>query len=75
MTRVERLRAAQVNYEQQLLDLSDPDKRKVTYSIGGRSVDWTGYQRFLLDTIKDIEAQISSADAGDGSADVISAVC
>ena len=66
----ENLQTARENYAQQLADLSNPDARKVTYSIGGRSVSWTEYQRFLLEMIRDIDGQVASSDP----VDVITAV-
>lgn len=49
------LQTARANYVQQLTDLSDPDKRKLSYSIGGRSISWTEYQRYLMDAIKGVD--------------------
>lgn len=74
MTLTERLTAARDNYAQQLLDLSNPARRKVSYSIGNRSVSWTEYQTFLKDEIKDIEAHLSAISAADGSGYVVSAI-
>lgn len=62
-TIIEKLRVAQSNYVQQLLDLSDPAKRKPSYSVGGRSISWTEYQRWLLDAIKQLEQQIAELDS------------
>lgn len=50
-----KLKTARANYVEQLLELSDPDRRKLSYSIGGRSISWTDYQRYLLDAIKGID--------------------
>lgn len=57
------LRTVQSNYAQQLLELSDPTKRKPSYSVGGRSISWTEYQRWLLDAIKQLEQQIAELDS------------
>jgi hypothetical protein len=57
------LRTARDNYATQLVDLSDPDKRKVSYSVDGRSMSWTEYQRFLLDAIKTLDGAIAEREA------------
>jgi hypothetical protein len=67
------LRQARSNYCQSLAELSDPAARKVTYSIGGRSVPWTEYQSFLLNSIKAIDDQLA-LESGGGMADVVSAI-
>ena len=74
MTLVESLTQARDNYAAQLVELSDPARRKVSYSIGNRSVSWTEYQTFLLSTLKDLEAQLTAAGAGDPDATVVSAI-
>ena len=63
-TVAERVANARSNYARQLEELSDPLKRKVSYSVGGRSVSWTEYQRFLLDMIRDLDKYGSDGDAG-----------
>ena len=68
----EYLVTARSNYCRSLAELSDPLARKVSYSIGGRSMSWTEYQRFLLDGIKAIDEQIAYAAIGIGSDEVIS---
>jgi hypothetical protein len=60
------LRTAQANYAQQLAELSDPAKRKVSYSVGGRSISWTEYQTTLLNLIKDLDKQIATAETAPG---------
>lgn len=62
---VAKLVKARANYVQQLLDLSDPCRKKPTYSIAGRSVPWTEYQAFLKQQITDLDAMIAAA-GGDG---------
>lgn len=61
----EHLQTARANYAQQVAELSDPAARKVSYSIDGRSVSWTDYQRFLLDQIRAIDAQLANDDPGE----------
>lgn len=56
---------ALANYSQQLAELSDPTRRKVSYSIGGRSVQWTEYQRFILEQMTAIRQQQAMADPGE----------
>lgn len=64
-TEAENLATALANYSQQLAELSDPTRRKVSYSIGGRSVQWTEYQRFLLEQMTAIRQQQGQADPGE----------
>lgn len=59
---LEYLQATRLRYATQLYELADPEKRKPSYSIGGRSVDWVAYQRFLLEMIRDVDAQIAGED-------------
>lgn len=68
----ENLRTARSNYAASLAELSNPAKRKLNYSIGGRSISWTDYQRFLLDSIKAIDEQLAMDDGGFG--EVISVI-
>lgn len=67
---IEKLRTARANYVQQLLDLSDPDKRKPTYSMGGRSVSWVEYMTYLRDSLKAVSDLI---DGEEGSPLIITA--
>lgn len=34
---------------------------KTTYSIDGKSVDWLGYQRFIIESMKTLKQEIISA--------------
>jgi hypothetical protein len=68
------LRLARSNFCQSLAELSNPAARKVTYSVGGRSLSWTEYQRFLLDSIKAVDEQLAMDIAGSPLAEVISVV-
>ena len=61
-TDLENLKAARSNYIQQLADLSDPAKRKPNYTIGGRTVDWVGYQTYLREQVKELNALIGAED-------------
>ena len=62
-TTAEHLATARANYAQQLAELSDPAKRKPSYSIGGRSVDWVRYQEFLLSMMEKLDSQIAAEDS------------
>ncbi len=55
------LRTARGNYVRQLVELSDPCRRKPTYSIGGRSVSWESYQRMLLDLVKALDETLGES--------------
>lgn len=74
MTLSESLQVARDNYAAQLVALSDPSKRKVSYSIGNRSVSWTEYQRFLLDTLKELGVQLAEVSGADGEAELVTAI-
>ena len=58
------LRQTRSNYCQSLAELSNPLARKVSYSVGGRTMSWTEYQRFLMDGIKGIDEQLATDAAG-----------
>ena len=75
-TVAEHLTTARLNYSQQLAELSDPLKRKVSYSVGGRSVSWTEYQTTLLNLIKELDKQIATAETapGDGLGYLVTSV-
>lgn len=62
----ENLITTRENYAQQLADLSDPAKRRPSYSIAGRSVQWQQYMQFLRDEIKELDAQIAAEDGDFG---------
>jgi hypothetical protein len=74
VTLAESLIVARDNYAAQLVALSDPAKRKVSYSIGNRSVSWTEYQRFLYEQLKAVEEHLNILANGDGSADLVTAI-
>ncbi len=57
---LERVRTARSNYCQQLAELSNPAKKKISYSMGGRSVSWTEYQKSLLELIKGCDEQLAA---------------
>lgn len=57
-TEVDALRTIRANYIAQLVGLSDPTKRKPTYSMGGRSVGWVEYQTFLHEKIQSLSDTI-----------------
>lgn len=75
-TDAENLTTVRSNYIQQLVELSDPAKRKVSYSVGGRSISWTEYQTSLLNLIKELDKQIATADTapGDGLGYLVTSV-
>lgn len=70
---VEKIRETRSNYVQQLLDLSDPTKKKLTYSIGGRTVSWTEYRKFLREEIASLNSLIAGMDPADPG-EVITAI-
>lgn len=74
MTQAEKLTKIRDNYTDQLVALSDPSKRKVSYSIGNRSVSWTEYQSQLRQWIKEVEKDLADLAAADGTASVVSAI-
>jgi hypothetical protein len=65
---IERVRTARSNYCQQLEELSDPAKRKPTYSVGGRSVSWGEYHKMLLEMVRGTNELLQSVgdDLPDG---------
>lgn len=74
MTLAESYTLARDNYAAQLVELSDPARRKVSYSIGNRSVSWTEYQRFLLDSMDALQTRLNAMSDDDGSAALVTAV-
>ncbi len=62
----EHLQTARDNYAQQLAELSDPAKRRPSYTIAGRSVQWQQYQEFLLKQIKELDKSIAEESGGAG---------
>lgn len=71
---LESLVATRANYVAQLLALSNPAKKKLSHTIGGRSMTWTEYQAFLQKSIADLDAMISAAGGDDAPAYIISAM-
>lgn len=70
----ENLVTARENYSQQLADLSDPAKRRPSYSIAGRSVQWPAYMTFLRQEIKELDALIAAEDDGDTGGFTVTAI-
>lgn len=62
-TDLENLQTTRSNYITQLLELSDPATRKPSYSIGGRSVQWVEYMRFLREQVSEMNKIIGDEDA------------
>lgn len=60
------LQTARTNYATQLEELSDPTKRRPSYTIAGRSVQWQQYQEFLLNQIRELDALIAQESGGAG---------
>lgn len=56
---------ARENYADQLVALSNPEKRKVSYTVDGRSMTWTEYQKFLMDSIDQLDKAIAQRQAGE----------
>ncbi len=56
----ENLTAALANYALRLVELSASPKPD--YSLDGKSVSWTTYQRFILDSMDRIREQIRAED-------------
>jgi hypothetical protein len=71
---IESLVATRANYVAQLLALSNPLKRKLSHSIGGRSMTWTEYQAFLQKSIADIDALIAGAGGENSPSYVVTAM-
>ena len=63
LAEIEELKTARANYVRQILDLSDPTARKLTYSVGGRSVSWTEYQKFLQESVQSLDSLLGSLGA------------
>lgn len=51
---------ARANYAAQLAEISA--NPRPSYSVGGRSFDWVGYQRFLLEMIAKMDEHIALLD-------------
>lgn len=65
MAVIDSLRTARTNYAAQLEALSASPKP--TYNVDGQSFSWTEYQKFLLESIRQLDEAIASADdGGDG---------
>lgn len=65
MSVIDSLRTARANYAAQLEQLSASPKP--TYNVDGQSFSWTEYQKFLLESIDDLNKRIADADEdGDG---------
>lgn len=60
-TELERLRTARSNYVRQLEELSDPNSRKPSYSLAGRSVSWGEYHKLLVEMIRETDALLIAA--------------
>jgi hypothetical protein len=61
-TVAEYLTTAREGFAQQLAELSDPLRRKVNYSVGGRTFSWGDYMRFLLDALRQIDEQLAAEE-------------
>jgi hypothetical protein len=62
-TDAENLAQTRTNYITTLAAISA--NPKPTYSVAGRSFSWTEYQKFLLDMVKSIDAQLLGDDPGE----------
>lgn len=60
MTVLEILTQTKANYAQQLLDLSKSPM--MDHSVDGRQYSPEGYQRYLVQAIKDLDIQIASEE-------------
>lgn len=74
MTVREMLVETRTNYATQLLELSNPLKRKPNYTIGNRSVQWQAYQEFLEKRIESLNALIAMEDDGDTGGFTVTAI-
>lgn len=66
LTRLENIRT---NLESELEDETAyraANGPKPTYSVGGKSVDWNGYVRAMLELIKEANDQVQAAGGDDG---------
>jgi hypothetical protein len=61
---LDKLVTARANYVQQIVDLSNPAKRKKSYSASGRSYTWTEYRKFLREEVKELDVMIAAAGGG-----------
>lgn len=54
------LTTARDSYAAKLASLASADANKLTYTENGRSMSWTEYQTFLIDTITKLDQQIAA---------------
>lgn len=59
-TALENLIQTRANIAADLADLSDPARRKPTYSINGKSVSWGEYWKDRVAALKDINEAIAN---------------
>jgi predicted methyltransferase len=64
-TITEKLRTARESYADRLVAIAGEEKARITYSVDGRSMSWTEYQRFLMDAIDQLDKTISGREAGE----------
>lgn len=63
-TVTDKLKAARESYADKLVAIAGQEKARITYSVDGRSLSWTEYQRFLLDAIDQLDKAIEKREAG-----------
>ncbi len=49
---IDNLKTIRSNAIAQLATLSDPESRKLSYSVDGQSFSWTEYQQYLMDVVE-----------------------
>ena len=73
-TRAENLEAALNGYGAKLAEIATGtvtingvtyEAHKLTYSENGRSMDWLGYQSFLIEKMKELQVLLALAESGD----------
>jgi hypothetical protein len=53
------LLAAKANLAAELRLITSPGNRSTTYTINGRTYDWLGYRKLLMEQIQQINEQIN----------------
>jgi hypothetical protein len=62
MTQTEKLQQIRENILTDLADLTDPEKRRPTYSLDGKSVSWGEYFSSRMQALKDINELLGNAE-------------
>lgn len=63
-TDLENLQTTKSNIVTILAELTDPLKRKPTYTVEGQTFHWTAYQKMLMDQLKQVKLLIREEEDG-----------